>query len=119
MPGVKVIACLLLSLSFGIPAIRAEAGERATAAASARPCPEYGAGFVQIPGTETCVRIGGGLRGEMQVGGPRTPTRDMVGLRSEGRLDFDTRTQTDYGPVRAFVRVRGGNATGAGSAWDR
>jgi hypothetical protein len=119
MARVKVIACFLVGLTLGIPAIRAEAGERATAAAAARPCPEYGAGFVQVPGTETCVRIGGGLRGEVQAGGPRTPTHDIVGLRSEGRLDFDTRTQTDYGPVRTFVRVRGGNATGAGSTWDR
>src|SRR5688572_11033035 len=108
MARVEVIACFLVGLTFGMPAIGVEAAERATAASAARPCPAYGAGFVQVPGTETCVRIGGRLRGEAQAGGRRTLTREIVGFRSEGRLNFDTRTQTDHGPVRTFVRVRGG-----------
>jgi hypothetical protein len=32
-------------------------------------CPQYGAGFVQLPGSDTCVKIGGFVDG--QVGGSR------------------------------------------------
>jgi len=65
------------------------------------------------------MRLGGGLRAEMQAGGQGRRADAIARLRSEGRLDFDTRTQTDYGPIRTFVRVRGGNATRAGGDWDR
>jgi hypothetical protein len=26
-----------------------------------KPCPEYGAGFYKLEGSDTCVRIGGGI----------------------------------------------------------
>ena len=98
--------------------IRAEAAERKTPAAAARPCPAHGPGYVHMPGTGTCMRVGGRVRGEAQAGGRRTSTGDTVGFRSEGRLNIDARTQTDYGPVRTFVRVRGDAATGTGG-WNR
>ena len=82
-----------------------------TPAASVRPCPGYGPGFVQVPSTGTCMRIGGRVRAEAQAGGRRVPADGVGGLRSEGRLDLDSRTQTDYGPVRTFVRVRNGNTS--------
>jgi hypothetical protein len=31
-----------------------------------KPCPAFGPGFVQVPGTDTCVRVGGGI--QMQGG---------------------------------------------------
>jgi hypothetical protein len=31
-----------------------------------KPCPAFGPGFVQVPGTDTCVRVGGGM--QMQGG---------------------------------------------------
>ena len=82
---------------------------------AARPCPARGPGFIQLPGAETCLRIGGRLRGE--AGTRRTSAGDSIGLHSEGRLDLDARTQTDYGPVRTFVRIRGGATRADG--WDR
>jgi hypothetical protein len=85
---------------------------------AARSCPDHGRGFVQVPGTATCMRIGRRLRGEAQAGKRRISADEMASFRNEGRLSLDARTQTDYGPVRTFVRIRGGNATGA-SGWDR
>jgi Porin subfamily len=35
------------------------AGAKPSAAASAKPCSGFGAGFVQVPGTGTCIKIGG------------------------------------------------------------
>lgn len=85
---------------------------------AARSCPDHGRGFVQVPGTATCMRIGGRLRGEAQTGKRRISADEIASFRNEGRLSLDARTQTDYGPVRTFVRIRGGNATGA-SGLDR
>jgi Porin subfamily len=31
---------------------------------SAKPCPVFGPGFVQLPGSDTCVKVGGGVRVE-------------------------------------------------------
>jgi len=121
MVPVKILKCLLAGATLGIMAVKAEAAERkaAPSTTAARPCPAHGAGFVQLPGTETCVRVGGRLRGEAQAGGRRISADDIVGFRSEGRLDLDARTQTNYGPVRTFVRIKGASATGAGGGWDR
>jgi hypothetical protein len=29
---------------------------------AAKPCPVFGPGFVQLPGSDTCVRVGGGVQ---------------------------------------------------------
>lgn len=61
-------------------------------------------GFQPIEGTRTCVRIGGQVRAEAVAGrGQRRP------LGADGRVRFEARTQTDYGPARAVIQVRGGN----------
>src|SRR3954452_10770223 len=49
--------------------------------ATANPCAEYGAGFVRIEGSSTCVKIGGSL--SVGVGGARRAEQ------SEGRLQLD------------------------------
>ena len=64
------------------------------------------------------MRIGGRARAEAQAGTRRIPPDDVVGLRAAGHLDFDARAQTDYEPVRAFVRMKGDSATGS-NAWGR
>ena len=40
-------------------------------APAARPCPEMGEGFVRLPGSDTCVKLGGSVRVEVmrQSGG--------------------------------------------------
>jgi len=37
---------------------------KAKPAAQVKTCSDYGAGFVNVPGTDTCVRIGGGVTAE-------------------------------------------------------
>ncbi|MGL4729020.1 MAG: hypothetical protein ACRCWO_09710 [Bosea sp. (in: a-proteobacteria)] len=44
-----------------MPRPQSKPGETATM----QPCPEYGAGFVRMPGALVCVRIGGQLRAEV------------------------------------------------------
>jgi hypothetical protein len=36
-----------------------------------KPCPEYGAGFYRLAGSDTCARIGGGVASDVGVSGVR------------------------------------------------
>jgi hypothetical protein len=82
-------------------------------------CSIYGAGFFYIPGTDTCIKIGGWVRAEYVVGdtgnshaqfysgsGGRNNRMDSTDSRFRARtvLSLDVRTQTEYGTVRAYNR---------------
>jgi hypothetical protein len=75
-------------------------------------CDAYGAGFFYIPGSDTCLQIGGFARLQVSAG-EVTQRRDTglkannnVGYRVRARLWFDSRTETEYGTVRAYVRAQ-------------
>jgi len=90
-------------------------------------CDAYGAGFFYIPGTETCLRVGGLVLAEVAVsnapyraltaglaaigGGGIAPAfvpganRDAVAWAALGRIELDARTQSPWGTVRSFIRV--------------
>ncbi|WP_245259708.1 porin [Methylobacterium sp. 10] len=73
---------------------------------AAKPCPRHGSGFIRIPGSETCIRVGGraatGLNLRSREDGP------AIRPIASGRLAVDTRTKTNYGPVRTYVRINAG-----------
>lgn len=69
-----------------------------------RVCTAYGAGFFYIPGTDTCLRVGGRARFEYNYQSLRSRNSSNSGYRGLGRLNIDARTQTPYGTLRAFVR---------------
>ena len=82
-------------------------------------CSLYGAGFFYIPGTDTCLKIGGYLRsdhiyGMANAGGyymsspSAQETRlsgDMYSFRARMNLTTDIRTQSDYGTIRAYAAI--------------
>jgi len=72
-----------------------------------RVCDVYGAGFFYIPGTETCLRIGGYFRYEMAFsnagGAPGAPSG--WGSRARFAPQFDVRTESEWGTVRGFVEL--------------
>jgi len=78
-------------------------------------CSLYGAGFYYIPGTDTCIKLGGYLRAEVlaNAGGHVTPNTsgnagaqnrftNAYSMRAREDLNIDTRTATEYGVVRTF-----------------
>lgn len=77
------------------------------------PCPEYGPGFARMPGSSTCVRVSGSVRGEVGIQGRRSRLNDSTGFNSQARMMLDTRTPTDIGTFRAVMSLRG--QTGSGS----
>jgi hypothetical protein len=69
----------------------------------ARPCPEYGAGYVRLEGSSTCVRLGGGVRAEFGKS-----SHSGYGNRTDGMVYLESRTDTALGPMRSVLSVRGG-----------
>lgn len=78
-------------------------------------CSLYGAGFYYIPGTDTCIRLGGYLRAEVNFNAAPSDNTYVngnggLGLRNAGQyqsrarimVHIDTRTATEYGVVRTY-----------------
>jgi len=71
-------------------------------------CSTFGAGFFYIPGTDTCLKIGGEIRADYRAyGNTKTETRDVnrVAFQGEGRIWFDARTDTDWGLLRSYFQI--------------
>ena len=88
---------------------------KAKAVEYVRICSLYGAGFFFIPGTDTCIKLGGYLRVDTTFNGgahgapawssdlgQQNRYRDYFVSRSRIALTIDTRTATEYGEVRTF-----------------
>ena len=88
---------------------------KAKAVEYVRICSLYGAGFFYIPGTDTCIKLGGFLRVDTTFNGgfygqpfysgdngQGNRFRDRFNSRSRLALTVDTRTATEYGVVRTF-----------------
>src|SRR5260221_808782 len=81
-------------------------------------CSLYGAGFFYIPGTDTCIKLGGYLRIDTTFnggvydapfwsgsGGAGDRFADFINSRSRMALTVDTRTATEYGVVPTFAQA--------------
>lgn len=110
----KLVKSLLLGSAAGIAAVAgAQAADlpsrKAAPVEYVRVCSTWGAGFFYIPGTDTCIRIGGRVRAEYLVQQRFNPigqdVADAYGFRARGRIYVDARNQTAYGTLRTFVRV--------------
>jgi hypothetical protein len=104
---------------------------KAKAVEYVRICSLYGAGFFYIPGTDTCIKLGGYLRVDTtfngapydqsaQTGdlGQQNRYRDYFAARSRLALTVDTRTATEYGVVRTFGQMDFSVASPSGSFRD-
>ena len=77
-----------------------------------RICSTHGNGFFYIPGTETCLRVGGRVRAEYAYFEPFDREDDSIGFRGRGRLNLDARTATAYGLLRTYIRFEMTHNTG-------
>src|SRR6266404_1896574 len=117
--NMKMVRGLILFSAAGLVAIgaahAADLPVKAKAVEYVKVCSLYGAGFFYIPGTDTCIKLGGYLRidttfngiffdgpawnGDMGQG---NRYRDYWSSRNRMSLSVDTRTATEYGLVRTF-----------------
>lgn len=96
-------------------------------------CSLYGAGFYYIPGTDTCIKLGGYLRAETTlntsghydfrsggVGAANNRLSDYYSARTRQDLSLDTRTATEYGVLRTYGELAftwsSGTYSGAGTS---
>jgi hypothetical protein len=123
----KMVKSLLLGSAAGFAAVAgAQAADlpvKAKPVEYVKVCSLYGAGFFYIPGTDTCIKIGGAVRvqtefnggnGGIPVGfgnnaeatqGAFTRDRtDDVNYRTRIFFSVDARQQTDYGTLRTYFR---------------
>ena len=100
---------LAASLS-ALAAVGAQAGERAPKPLRHEPMPrDCPALFVNVPGTDACIRLTGQIRAETTLTGKTgsaSLTRGLTRSRAESIVAVDVRVQTDYGPLRAYASVR-------------
>jgi hypothetical protein len=132
----KIVKSLLLGSAAGLAAM--SGAQAADLPVKAKPveyvkiCSLYGSGFYYIPGTDTCIRIGGHIRAEVSFLGrgngsssflvngdglaTKTRDRDFFFVRNRVYVNADVRTQTSFGTLRAFSVTRFETTTGAGLA---
>jgi hypothetical protein len=73
-----------------------------------RICDVYGAGFYYIPGTETCLKIGGLVRYQIDFDDQDEGWRKTA----LARLKFDARSETEYGTFKRYIEVEFKNGGG-------
>src|SRR5712691_2475298 len=115
----KMVKSLILGSAAGLFAM--SGAQAADLPVKAKPveyvkiCSLYGAGFFYIPGTDTCIKLGGYVRVDTTFNGSiyDQPSwsgdlgqgnryRDYFAARSRMAITVDTRTATEYGVVRTF-----------------
>jgi hypothetical protein len=118
----QIVKSLLLGSAASLAAVAgAQAADlpvKAKAVEYVKVCSLYGAGFFYIPGTDTCLKIGGFVRTEWNhnAGGSFAPTvnedagfytrrTDVLVNRTRGLLTWDVRSQTGYGTLRSYLRA--------------
>src|SRR5712672_1144649 len=117
----KMVKSLILGSAAGLLVVggaqAADLPVKAKAVEYVRICSLYGAGFWYIPGTDTCMKLGGYLRVDTTFNGSiydqpawsgdlgqQNRYRDYFAARSRMALTVDTRTATEYGVVRTFMQ---------------
>ncbi|MBT9290076.1 porin [Prosthecodimorpha staleyi] len=82
-------------------------------------CDAYGAGFFYIPGSQTCLKIGGYVRAEYRAYdfdnafaalagktvGTNDPTHHDFTTRVRAQVTLDARTNTEFGLLRSFTEA--------------
>jgi Porin subfamily len=99
-------------------AVGADLSIKAKAIEHVKICSLYGAGFFYIPGTDTCMKIGGFARADTTFNGgvydipawsgslgAGDRFADFINSRTRVAMTVDTRTPTEYGVVRTFAQA--------------
>lgn len=107
------ITSLLLSSAAVLVAGSAFAADlpakKAAPAAAVVACPAFGAGFFQLPGSDTCLKLSGYMNYTASYNFDESGnTTAAYGQAGEFRVMFDARSNTELGVVRGFSRVTQG-----------
>jgi hypothetical protein len=115
------IKSLLIGSAAALAAVSGAQAADAIVAAEPEPleyvrvCDAFGTGFFYIPGTETCLKFGGYIRFQTDIGRDRSGTSDWNSF-TRAQFEVDTRTDTELGALRGFIGFRGNAGNGAASS---
>ena len=114
------IKSLLLGSAAALAVVSGAQAADAVVAAEPEPmeyvkvCDAYGTGFFYIPGTETCLKIGGQFRYEK-----RWSTTDgsasAYSQWSRGRIEIEAKNDSEWGTVYSWIRIEGSHKNNVGS----
>ncbi|WP_024586255.1 porin [Aliihoeflea sp. 2WW] len=111
------IKSLLLGSAAGLVAVSGAQAADAIVYAEPEPveyvrvCDMYGAGFFYIPGTETCLQVSGLVWYQMGAADEAPNYHGFAADRwnksTRARVNFDARSDTEWGTLRGYVRLQG------------
>ena len=126
------IKSLLIGSAAALAAVSGAQAADAIVAAEPEPmeyvrvCDAFGTGFFYIPGTETCLKIGGFVRFQTSFG--RDELGDMFQGKDNDRSDwdahtlvdinFDARTDTELGTLRSYINIEAASGSKGSTSWD-
>jgi Porin subfamily len=120
MQGAKILLlCSAVGLAATCGAHAADLPTKAKPVEYVKICTAFGLGFYYIPGTDTCLKVGGFVRFDIGLnasgshnpyfGGAaaRTNREDtpFYQTRTRGVISFDARSETEWGTLRAYIRA--------------
>ncbi|CUX09312.1 porin [Agrobacterium genomosp. 13] len=114
------IKSLLIGSAAALAAVSGAQAADAIVAAEPEPleyvrvCDAFGTGFFYIPGTETCLKFGGYVRFQTNIGRDAKGTSDWNSF-TRAQFEVDTRTDTELGALRGFIGFRGNADNGSAS----
>lgn len=114
-----IIKSLILGSAVALSAVPVAYAADAIVSAETEPlqylriCDAYGAGYFYIPGSETCMKIGGMVRSEAvwKDAYQTNPNRGTY-WKTRAELDVDTATDTEYGALNTNMIFRFNSAAG-------
>ncbi len=102
------IKSLLLGSAAALAAVSGAQAADAIVAAEPEPmeyvrvCDAFGTGYFYIPGTETCLKIGGYVRFQTNFGRDKSGTSDWDTF-TRGQLQFDAKNDTELGTLESTI----------------
>jgi hypothetical protein len=102
------IKSLLLGSAAALAAVSGAQAADAIVAAEPEPmeyvrvCDAFGTGYFYIPGTETCLKIGGFVRFQTDFGRDKSGTSDWDTF-TRGQLQFDAKNDTELGTLESTI----------------
>ena len=108
------IKSLLLGSAAALAAVSGAQAADAIVAAEPEPmeyvrvCDAFGTGYFYIPGTETCLKVGGYVRFQVDFGeGTNGFNGDDWDAWTRGRVAFTSKSDTELGELTGFIAIHG------------
>lgn len=106
------IKSLLLGSAAALAAVSGANAADAIVAAEPEPmeyvriCDAFGVGYFYIPGTETCLKIGGRVRFDAIYGDVYEPDSDGTYTNARAEIYLNTATDTEWGALKTSITAR-------------